>query len=102
MQVKMQMQNVSHRYLFRNFAGLSTDKILSQVYDGAFAISGRLARVQRLLQRELGREIPNVHCFNHQLHLIGVHAMSGEKAIEDLFSIYNVLHKFTQKPTVAA
>lgn len=90
---------MSHRgTFFRNFAGLSTDKILSQVYDGACPIAG----VQRLLQRELGREIPNVHCFNHQLHLIVVHAMSGEKAIEDLFSIYNVLHKYTKKPTAAA
>ncbi|KAJ4930085.1 hypothetical protein JOQ06_019098 [Pogonophryne albipinna] len=83
-------------------AALSTDKILSQVYDGASLMSGRHGGVQRLLQDELGREIPYVHCFNHQLHLVVVHAMSGERAIEDLFNICNVLYKFTRKPTVAA
>ncbi|KAJ3582910.1 hypothetical protein NHX12_000116 [Muraenolepis orangiensis] len=82
--------------------GLSTDKILSQVYDGASLMSGRRGGVQRLLQDELGREIPYVHRFNHQLHLVVVHAMSGERAIEDLFHICKVLYKFTRKPTVAA
>ncbi|KAJ3590154.1 hypothetical protein NHX12_008108, partial [Muraenolepis orangiensis] len=65
-------------------------------------MSGRHGGVQRLLQDELGREIPYVHCFNHQLHLVVVHAMSGERAIEDLFNICKVLYKFTRKPTVAA
>ncbi|KAJ3592546.1 hypothetical protein NHX12_007673 [Muraenolepis orangiensis] len=62
-------------------------------------MSGRRGGVQRLLQDELGREIPYVHRFNHQLHLVVVHAMSGERAIEDLFNICNVRYK---KPTVAA
>ncbi|KAJ3609671.1 hypothetical protein NHX12_024187 [Muraenolepis orangiensis] len=65
-------------------------------------MSGRHGGVQRLLQDELGREIPYVHRFNHQLHSVVVHAMSGERAIEDLFNICNVLYKFTRKPTVAA
>ncbi|KAJ3592963.1 hypothetical protein NHX12_005301, partial [Muraenolepis orangiensis] len=66
-------------------------------------MSGRHGGVQRLLQDELGREIPYVHRFNHQLHLVVVHAMSGERAIGDLFNICNVLYvKFTRKPTVAA
>ncbi|KAJ3583322.1 hypothetical protein NHX12_025626, partial [Muraenolepis orangiensis] len=82
--------------------GLSTDTILSQGYDGASLMSGRRGGVQRLLQDELGREIPYVHCFNHQLHLVVVHAMSGERAIEDLFNICNVLYTFTRKPIVAA
>uniref|UniRef100_A0A1A8US94 DUF4371 domain-containing protein n=1 Tax=Nothobranchius furzeri TaxID=105023 RepID=A0A1A8US94_NOTFU len=83
-------------------AGLTTDKIISQVYDGASLMSGKLGGVQALLQDELGREIPNVHCFNHQLHLVIVHVMSAERAIEDLFSVCNALYKFTRKPTVAA
>ncbi|KAJ3583979.1 hypothetical protein NHX12_015476 [Muraenolepis orangiensis] len=65
-------------------------------------MSGRRGGVQRLLQDELGREIPYVHRFNHQLHLVVVHAMSGERAIEDLFNICNVLYTFTRKPIVAA
>ncbi|XP_070400266.1 zinc finger MYM-type protein 1-like [Nothobranchius furzeri] len=83
-------------------AGLTTDKIISQVYDGASLMSGKLGGVQALLQDELGREIPYVHCFNHQLHLVIVLVMSAERAIEDLVSVCNALYKFTRKPTVAA
>ena len=82
--------------------GLTTDKILSQVYDGASFMSGKRGGVQAILQHELGREIPYVHCFNHQLHLAIVHAMSIERAIEDFFGVCNALYKFTRKPTVAA
>lgn len=65
--------------------GLSTDKILSQVYDGASLMSGRHGGVQKLLQNKLDRKIPCIHCFNHQLHLVVVHAMSSEAAVQDFF-----------------
>lgn len=35
-------------------AGLSTDKILSQVYDGASLMSGRHGGVQKLPQKQTG------------------------------------------------
>jgi len=41
--------------------GLSTDKILSQCYDGASVMSGTHGGVQKLLQDELQREVPYVH-----------------------------------------
>ena len=82
-------------------AGLSTDKILSQVYDGASVMSGKHGGVQKLLQEELKREIPYVHCFNHQLHLVVVQAMSAEQPVIDFFSVCNLLYKFIRRPTVA-
>ncbi|ROI52181.1 Zinc finger MYM-type protein 1 [Anabarilius grahami] len=82
-------------------AGLNASKILSQVYDGAAVMSGKYGGVQRLLQEKVGREIPYVHCLNHQLHLVVVHALSAEKAIQDFFSICNALYNFCRKPTVA-
>lgn len=45
--------------------GLSTDKILSQVYDGASLMSGGHGGVRKLLQNKLDRDIPYIHCFNH-------------------------------------
>ena len=57
--------------------------------------------VQRLLQEKVGREIPYVHCLNHQLYLVVVHALSAEKSIQDFFSICNALYNFCRKPTVA-
>ncbi|KAG9282357.1 zinc finger MYM-type protein 1-like [Astyanax mexicanus] len=83
-------------------AGLSTSKILSQVYDGASLMSGKHGGVQKLLQEKLGREIPYVHCLNHQLHLVVVHALTAEKAITDFFDICNTMYKFFRKPSVAA
>ena len=82
-------------------AGLSTDKILSQVYDGASLMSGRHGGVQKLLLNKLDRNIPYIHCFNHQLHLVVVHAMSSEAAVQDFFGVCNMLYNFIRKPTVA-
>lgn len=79
------------------FAG----KILSQVYDGAFVMSGKHGGVQQILQERVGHEIPYVHCLNHQLHLVVVHVMSAEPAISDFFEVCNSLYKFCRKPTVA-
>lgn len=82
-------------------AGLNTSKILSQVYDGAALMSGKKGGVQKLMQDKLGREIPYVHCLNHQLHLVVVHAMSAEQAVEDFFNVCRALYNFSRKPTVA-
>lgn len=97
-----EMQNVSSRHLFRNLEKLARAQTKYSVYEGASLMSGRLGGVQRLLQRELGREFPHVQRFNQQLHEVLVHAMFCERAIEDLFSICNVLWEFTRKPTTAA
>ncbi len=47
------------------------------------------------------RKSDYVHCFNHQLHLVVVHAISTEPAVEDFFNVCNLLYKFIKKPTVA-
>ena len=71
------------------------------MYDGASVMSGKHGGVQKLLQEELKREIPYVHCFNHQLHLVVVQAMSAEQPVIDFFSVCNLLYKFIRRPTVA-
>ena len=84
-----------------NKVGLDCSKILSQVYDGASVMSGKRGGVQTILQERLGREIPYVHCLNHQLHLVLVHAMSTETAILEFFEVCRSIFKFCRKPTVA-
>ena len=67
-------------------AGLASSKILSQVYDGAAVMSGKHGGVQRLLQEgRQGKRLPDVHCLKHQLHLVVVHALSEEQAVQDFF-----------------
>ena len=63
--------------------GLSPGKILSQVYDSASLMSGKHGGVQKHLQQKLHRDIPYVHCFNHQLHLVVIHALATEQAFLD-------------------
>ncbi|KAL0968294.1 hypothetical protein UPYG_G00264930 [Umbra pygmaea] len=84
-----------------NKVGLDSSKILSQVYDGAALMSGKRGGVQKILQDRLGREIPYVHCLNHQLHLVVVHAMSAETALLEFFEVCDSIYKFCRKPTVA-
>ena len=80
-----------------NKVGLDCSKILSQVYDGDSVMSGRRGGVRQILQEGLGREIPYVHCLNHQLHLVVVYVMSCRIFFEVCYSLY----KFFRKPTVA-
>lgn len=80
--------------------GLSTSKILSKVYDRASIMSGKKG-VQKNLQDKLGRVILYVDCFSHQLHLVVIHAISTQPAVEDFFNVCNLLYKFIKKPTVA-
>ena len=75
-------------------AGLTSSKILSQVYDGAFVMAGHCGGVQCLLQERENRKILYVHCVNHQLHLAVVHAMLLEQAINDFLHVCASLHIF--------
>lgn len=46
--------------------GLDTSKILSRCYDRASVMSGREGGMQKCIKNRLQREIPYIHCFNHQ------------------------------------
>lgn len=82
-------------------AGYSSDNILSQCYDGAPVFSGVRGGVQALLQNKLARYVPYVHCFNHQLHLVVVHAMQSEPGAKRFFDLSCSLYKFFQHHHVA-
>ena len=82
--------------------GLDPQCIISQCYDGASVMSGRHGGVQAKLQEMLQREIPYVHCYNHQLHLVVVHAISEDVKVQQFFDICSSLYNFTRKHTVAA
>ena len=84
-----------------NKAGVSTDKLLSQCYDGANVMYGKKGGVQKILQDKVQRVVPYVHCFNHQLHLVVIHSMSAEDALQDFFEVCDMLYRFLKKPTVA-
>ncbi|XP_051780723.1 zinc finger protein 862-like [Erpetoichthys calabaricus] len=75
-------------------ADYSADSILSQCYDGASVMSGVRGGVQALLQKRLDRYVPYIHCYNHQLHLVVVHAMQSEPCAKRFFSLSSSLYNF--------
>jgi hypothetical protein len=81
---------------------LNPQHIISQCYDGAAVMSGKHGGVQKKLQERLKKIIPYVHCYNHQLHLVVVHAISQEPKVQQYFDICSALYNFTRKQTVAA
>ena len=79
-------------------AGLTSSKTLSQVHSGASVMAGHCGGVQCLLQERENRNIPYVHCLNHQLHLLVVHAMLLEQAINEFLHVCNTLCSFFASP----
>ncbi len=75
-------------------ASYSADNIVSQCYDGASVMSGVRGGVQALLQNKLGRYIPYIHCYNHQLHLAVVHAIQSDPCGKKFFDFANSLYSF--------
>lgn len=81
--------------------GLDKDKIISQCYDGAAVMSGQFGDVQKIIERELRRNIPFVHCFNHRLHLVVVNSIQKVDLVREYFEtsslICNFFHRFKIK-----
>lgn len=71
--------------------------ILSQCFDGASVMSGCRGGVQTLLQEEIGKKIPYVHCFNHQIHLVVVHCMQRETKAKKFFGMCEQLYIFFRR-----
>ena len=74
---------------------------MSQCCDGASVMRGDKGGVQRLIQNELGREIPYVHCFNHRLHLVVVTVVTRINAIKQYFDHVSLIYSFFQNVKAA-
>ena len=81
---------------------LKPANILSQCYDGASVMSGKHGGVQKKLQEKIGKHIPYVHCFSHQLHLVVVHCMEKIDEVRKYFELCAKLYNFIRRPKVAA
>ena len=76
---------------------IDPSNILSQCFDGAAVMNGAKGAVQKLLQHELQKVIPYVHCYNHQLHLVVVHSMEAEPKAKSFFAICQQLYIFLRR-----
>jgi len=76
---------------------ISLSSILSQCYDGANVMCGAKGGVRKFVEDEVGRPVPYIHCFNHQLHLAVVHAMQKQPQARNFFAICEHLYTFFRR-----
>ena len=81
--------------------GLDPQQTLCQCYDGAAVMAGRHGGVQAEIQKQLGKSIPYIHCYNHKLHLVVNHAISEDDRMRQYFDICDALYNFTHNFTVS-
>ena len=81
--------------------GLETKHIFSQCYDGASVMAGKYGGVQKLLQEKLEKDIPYIHCLNHQLHLVVIHAIGENDEVRKALNVCKTLYKFLQRPILS-
>lgn len=82
--------------------GIDKSKLLSQCYDGANVMSGKKGGVAALIEKNLERNVPYVHCFNHRLHLVLVKTISEIVIVKHFFEQCVMLHSFFKHGKVAA
>lgn len=75
-------------------AGMHCNRIISQSYDGAAVMSGISGGVQKLLSNTIGRAIPYIHCYSHQLHLVVMQIVKENSCIANFFDICEQLYQF--------
>ena len=81
-------------------AGLTSSKIPSQIYNGTSVMVGHCGGVQCLFQERENRKVFCVHCLNHKLHLVVVHAMLVKQRISNFLNVCASLYNFFRKPTI--
>lgn len=82
--------------------GIDSSRFLSQCYDGASVMSGKKNGVADRIEKELKREIPYVHCFNHRLHLVVITAIAEIAEVRHFFDQCIMIHEFFKHPKVSA
>ena len=75
--------------------------LVAQCHDGASVMSGVHNGVQVGISEAVGRLVPYVHCFAHQLHLVVVHA-TKTKEVAEFFDLTKELYEFFQRSKVTA
>ena len=70
-----------------NTLTLNLSKIVCQSYDGTAVMSGCTGGVQKLISENLNRNIPYIHCFNHQLHLAVLEIVDSHTCIKFCFDL---------------
>lgn len=71
-------------------------------FDGAAVMSGVKTGIQKRFCEYLDRDIPYVHCFNHQLHLAVLQVIVADNRIINSVYLCEELYIFFRKMSVCA
>ncbi|KAJ8876422.1 hypothetical protein PR048_020867 [Dryococelus australis] len=81
-------QNITSEILLtQNSLHFNFDKLIAQSYDGASIMKGIHSGVQELIFKKLNRNKLFLHCFDHQLHLVVVHAVEAIPELKEYFDL---------------
>ena len=80
--------------LLRALKDLDLQLLLAQCYDGTSVMSGKHSGVQRRIADHVQRDVPYIHCFNHQLYLVVVHVCQKVDMVKEFFDVCQQLNDF--------
>jgi hypothetical protein len=99
---ELDAESIANKVMYvLKFHELNPKSVISQCFDGASVMSGGKSGVQRRLQDIINEEIPYVHCFNHQLHLVVINVLNRNDVFRRLFDICGGLYNLTRRPLIA-
>lgn len=67
-------------------------RMICQCYDGAYVMQGEEGGVRYYVNKEIGRNVPYVHCFNHRLQLVVVSVVKEIRLIHEFFGNISVTY----------
>lgn len=70
-----------------------TDKLMSQAYDGAVVMAGKLSGVKNKLRDKKFKHAHFIHCYTHELNLVLskiIEKMSGVKVYSSHLRVYSI------------
>ena len=65
-------------------------------------MAGSNGGIQKLISDELKRQIPYIHCFNHQLHLAVLEMISSNSKFTRAFDVAEQLYVFFKRLAVCS
>ena len=81
---------------------MNTNKITSFGFDGAAVMSGDISGVHTRLNVHIGRDVPFIHCFNHQLHLAVIQIVGAHRFSKRAFELCEELYTFFRRLLAAS
>ncbi len=85
---------------FFNETGISLKRCVSQAYDGATVMSGKMNGVQAKIRELVGNPCPYIHCHAHRLNLVLSDVCKNVEYVSDMFGLLEAIYAFQSVSTI--